>query len=174
MFHRFLNRFYDFIDSLALWQVMAVLVVMLLLAQQGFIGRREALGGAELLDGRRWYTPVDAQALFNELGDQRYYYAVTELSLDLIFPITYGLAFSILILRTWGPRFDWMLYFPLATVVFDLLENLSITWLIFSFDGGTSAFTWFAAVSTLVKTILFIVSLVLVLNGGVIRMFRRL
>jgi len=169
----FLDRLYDFVERQAKWSVAALLVVILLLAQQAFIGRRSAIGPQfELLDGRRWYTPVQAAQLFDELGEGRALYAITELTVDVIYPLAYGLLFGILLVRTWGPRYIWMLAFPLFTVVFDLLENILISYLIFSFAGDPSWVSWAAAVCTLLKSIFFLISIVLVLNGGIVRQFQ--
>ena len=169
----FLDHLYDFIDRQAKWSVAALLVVILLLAQQAFTGRRTAIGvQVELLDGRRWYTPLQVAQLFEELGPGRGLYAITELTVDVIYPLAYGLLFAILLVRTWGPRYPWMLAFPLLTVTFDLLENVFITYLLFSFGGQPSWVAWLAASCTLAKSIFFLISIVLVLNGGIVRQFR--
>ena len=168
----FADRLYDFVNRLASWPIVAILVVGMLLFNQGFAGRREVTGAQnQLLDGRRWYTPADTAELFSELGELRFYYAFTELTLDLIYPLTYSLLFAILILRTWGARYTWLMYIPLLTLIFDLVENILITFMALTFDGSPTGLAWAAAVFTLGRTLLFLGSLLLVLNGGVIRLF---
>jgi hypothetical protein len=64
------------------------------------------------------------------------------------------------------------LAFPLLTVTFDLLENGFITYLLFSYAGQPSWVAWLAASCTLAKSIFFLISIVLVLNGGIVRQFQ--
>ncbi len=167
------DRLYRFTDRLATWPVVAILVVVLLIANQSFAGRREVLGDqVQVLDGRRWYTPADVQQLFTVMGDQRFFYAVSEITLDLIYPLSYGLLLAILIVRTWGNRFEWFLVFPLITVIADLiLENGTIFYMAISFTGATTPLAWVAAVGTLLKSIFLLISLVIILNGGVLALF---
>jgi hypothetical protein len=164
---------YRFFNRKATWPVVALLVVVIMLTNQAFAGRRVAYFlNDQLLDDRRWYTPADVSQLFNDLGDRRYIYAATELTLDLIYPLSYGLLFAILISQLWGPRRDWMLLFPIFTVFFDLSENLLIVYMISTFNGGETNLAWAAAVCTLLKTLLFLLSLLLILNGGILGLFR--
>lgn len=168
-----LDRLYRFIDRLAIWPTAAILVVVVLIATQSFAGRREVLGDqVQVLDGRRWYTPADVQQLFTTMGEQRYFYAVSELTLDLIYPLSYGLLLAILVVRTWGPRFQWFLIFPLITVIADIiLENGTIFYMAVTFNGASTPLAWLAAVGTLLKSICLLLSLVIILNGGVLALF---
>jgi hypothetical protein len=164
-----IDRLYHFFERLAIWPVVAILVVILLISNQSFAGRREVLGEqVQVLDGRRWYTPVDVQQLFTKLGTERYFYAITEVTLDLLYPLAYGLLLAVLIVRTWSPRYEWLVLFPFLTVVADLLENFIIFYMAFTFNGSTTSVAWFAAVCTLLKSILFLTSLLILLNGGVV------
>ena len=170
-----IDKLYDFVDRLSTWPIVAILVVILVLTNQAYIGRREIIGNQiQLLESRRWYTPTDAEQFIGDLRDQNQvpYYVGTKVTLDVIYPITYGLLFAILLARTWGPRFTWTLLFPFFTLVFNLLESGTIVYLFLTYDNGPSNVAWFAATCTMLKTILFLFSLVLVLNGGIVRLFR--
>ncbi len=164
---------YRFFSRFATWAVVAILIVMIFIATQLFAGRREFLGPQnQLLDGRRWYTPAQVSQLFTDLGDQRYVYAATEVTLDLIYPLTYGMLFGILIVQLWGPRRDYLLFAPILAVLFDLLENFTIAYLAITYSGSVSNLAWFAAVSTLLKSFFFLLTLLLILNGGIVAFFR--
>jgi hypothetical protein len=165
-------KIYNFFGRLGIWPVVAILVVVLMISYQSFVGRQEVLGNAvRTLDGRRWYTPADVVQLFTIMGNQRYFYAVTEVTLDLIFPLAYGLLFAILLVRTWEIRFAWLVLFPIFTVIADLFENALIFYLAFTFTGAISGLAWFAAVCSLIKSMLFLATMLVLLNGGVITLF---
>jgi hypothetical protein len=164
---------YRFFNRRATWPIVGLLVVIIMLASQAFAGRRVAyFPNDQLLDDRRWYTPADVSQLLNDLGDRRYIYGATELSLDLIYPISYGLLFAVLISQLWGPRRDWMLLAPILTVFFDLSENALIVYMISTYNGSETNLAWVAAVCTLSKTLFFLLSLLLILNGGILGLFR--
>ena len=162
-------RLYSRFDRIATWPVAALLVVIVLLCNFGFSWRQGALGyGNDVLDARRGYTPADVQTLFENLGEGgRRLYATTEVTLDLVFPLAYGALFAILIARAHGPARAGLLWFPLLTTVTDFCENGSIVVLALTYAGQPSPLAWVAAACTVVKSVLFVVSLLLVLAGGI-------
>jgi len=164
---------YRFFTRRSTWPIVGLLVVVIMLSFQAFAGRRAAyFPDDQLLDDRRWYTPADVSQLLSDLGDRRYIYGATELTLDIIYPICYGMLFAILISQLWGPRRDWMLLAPILTVFFDLSENILIVYMISSFNGSETNVAWVASVCTLAKTLFFLLSLLLILNGGILGLFR--
>ena len=134
----------------------------MLLCFAGLWWRRERLGGLELLDARQWYTPEQAAALFEALDrldpHARAVYAWTELSLDMVFPLAYGLFFAILLLRAFGDGAPLYLL-PLALASTDALENVSIAALAWSYDGAPSPLAWAAAAFTSAKSVLIVATL---------------
>ena len=58
---------------------------------------------ASTFDGRGWYTPESAAALFDALdrldANARLVYAATGLTIDMAFPVAYGLLFAIVLFR---------------------------------------------------------------------------
>ena len=84
----------------------------------GLVWRHGRLGGLALLDARGWYTPPEAAALFDALdaldANARLVYAATALTIDMVFPVAYGLLFAIVLLRLFrAPLF----VLPLALAV---------------------------------------------------------
>lgn len=122
-------------------------VVANLACVAGFIWRAGELE-VELLDGRGWYTAADVQALLSSLTeDQRDLYALSELSLDVIYPLAYaGLLIGIIhrLLPTARAR----LLQPLAALTFDLTENILIFSVTQAWTGSPPAAGLVAAAST--------------------------
>ena len=121
----------------------------------GLAWREGRLGGLALLDGRGWYTPAEAAALFEALdaldAHARTVYAATGLTIDMVFPLAYGLLFSILLVRLFRVPF-WLL--PPALAATDALENATVAALALSYAGAPSPLAWLAAAFTLIKTVL--------------------
>ena len=99
----------------------------------------------------------EAAALFDDLGrldaNARFVYAATGLTVDMAFPVAYGLLLAILLFRLWRGGVPLYLL-PLAMAAADVLENATIAALALNYAGAPSPFAWLAAVFTLVKTIL--------------------
>ena len=135
----------------------------------GLAWRQVRLEGLDLLDSRGWYTPADAAALFDALdrldSSARAVYASTALTVDMVFPASYGLLFAILLFRLF--RGGAPLYLlPLAVALADVLENIIIAALALSHDGSPPSLAWLAAVFTAIKTVLFVATLAVTFVGG--------
>ena len=135
----------------------------------GLAWRQARLAGLDLLDGRGWYTPEDAADLFDALdrldAGARTVYAATALTIDMVFPASYGLLFAVFLFRLF--RGGAPLYLlPLAVALADALENITIAALALIHDGTPSPLAWPAAVFTLVKTVLFVATLAVTCLGG--------
>ena len=185
-----LTSWYDCLATSANWWTIALALTLTFVCILGFNGRTLALRregrlgkGEKLLDGRWWYTPADAGALLCKLGkDGRRLYAVSEVTLDLIFPFAYGLSFALLLVRLWPRDQAWLLLLPFVTVIADLLENFTIAFLAWTFDGDECVpppapppappLAKVAAVFTLTKRIFFNLALLAVVIGLLWKPFR--
>ena len=113
---------------LAQRRVVSVLALTVLACNIGFFFRTRTVR-ATLLDGRSWYTPADVDLLFRSLSaDHRRLYAITEVTLDVAYPIAYtGL---LLALIHWlQPDARRRLLVPLVAFAADLTENVLIAFL---------------------------------------------
>ena len=151
------------------WAVIPAMLVALLCVA-AFQWRDARLGGLELLDTRQWYTPEQADALFSALDQldprARAVYAWTEVSVDLVFPAAYGLLLALALLRLFGngpPLYR----LPIGGAAADVFENISIALLAATYDGAPSPGTRVAAVFTLLKSVLLLMSLVAALGGAI-------
>ena len=161
------------LQRLATWPVVILTMLAALLCLAGFQWREARLGGLELLDTRQWYTPEQAAALFGALdrldSRARAVYAWTEVSIDMIFPVAYGLLLALLLLRVFEDGRFYLL--PIAGAATDVFENISIALLASTYDGAPSSWTRVAAAFTLLKSGLILATLAAVM-GGVIRWLR--
>ena len=158
------------LQRLATWRVVALTALAALLCLTAFEWRDVRLGGLELLDTRRWYTPEQAAALFGALDrldpSARAVYAWTEVTVDLLFPAAYGLLFALALLRLFGSGRPLYLL-PIAGAVADVFENISIALLAATYDGAVSSLARVAAVFTLVKSVLILAALVAAVCGTI-------
>ena len=159
------------LERLAARRVVVPTVLAALLCLAAFQWRDARLGGLELLDTRQWYTPEQAAALFGALDRldprARAVYAWTEVSVDMVFPVAYGLLLALALLRLFGDARPLYLL-PIAGAVADAFENISIALLAATYDGTPSPWTMAAAVFTLLKSALILAALTAV-AAGVIR-----
>ncbi|MYD97046.1 MAG: hypothetical protein F4X98_06630 [Gammaproteobacteria bacterium] len=146
------------LDRYATRRMAAVALAGVVACVAGLVWRRQRLGGLELLDSRGWYTPVEAAALFDELdrldANARLVYAATGLTIDMAFPVAYGLLLAILLFRLFPGRAPRYLL-PLAAAAADMLENVTVAGLALSHAGAPTPLAWLATVFTLAKTALF-------------------
>ena len=114
---------------------------------------------------------VTADALFGALDRldprARAVYAWTEVSVDLIFPVAYGLLLALALLPLFGDGRPFYLL-PIAGAVADVFENISIALLAATYDGALSSWTRVAAVFTLLKSVLLLAAMIAAV-GGMIR-----
>ena len=85
-----------------------------------------------MLDLSFGFSGPDVQNTFEALGEKgRTQYIYSSLVLDTVFPIIYGLLFFTLLLKLKEERV-FILSLPLMAVVFDLCENVSISFMMSS------------------------------------------
>jgi hypothetical protein len=165
-----LNALYTQLDRYTTVPVVALLFVLFLMCQMAFEARRKALPvQSHTPDATFWYSPATARDQFEAMGpDGRRLYAITEVTLDLIFPIIYGGLYTLLILQLYQrEQAKYLMLIPLLTSLTDLMENFSIAYLAWNFDGKESGFTRVAATFTAVKSVLFLLSLLTIFAGAV-------
>ena len=162
------------LQRLAARRVVVPAVLAALFCVAVFQWRDARLGGLELLDTRQWYTPDQAAALFGALDRldprARAVYAWTEVSVDLIFPVAYGLLLALALLRLFENGWPFYLL-PIAGAVADFFENVSIALLAATYDGAPSSWTRMAAVFTLLKSVLILAGLAAAVVGAIRRLW---
>lgn len=157
------------VERWATWRMAVAALVSAAGCVAGLAWRQARLAGLDLLDGRGWYTPEEAADLFDALdrldASASVVYATTALTVDMVFPASYGLLFAILLFHLF--RGGAPLYLlPLVLAVADVLENVAVAALALSHDGAPSPLAWLAAVFTLIKTVLAVATLAVTCVGG--------
>jgi len=129
-FSRFLARFATGWLILAAFAVMAFCMAVLLPGAEAAIKASGASGPIDLLF---FPSPAQSYSIVEALGEAgRASYRLTELSVDVIYPLSYTLFYSLLITallqRTLDRESRWQLLnlLPFGALVFDLLENIGI------------------------------------------------
>ncbi len=164
-----LDRLHRLVGRLATWPAVALLFIGYVLTTLGFMDRAARFcNQPALLDVRFWYSPAEVAVLFDRLGaDGRSFYALTEVTLDLAFPIIYVTLLLILIYRLFEPKAArFLLLIPLVGGLADLLENISVATMAWTYAGSRPGFAAVATIFTLVKNSLVRLALVLVLLGA--------
>lgn len=136
----------------------------------------KALDG-RFLEGNFWYSPTEVKELFNNLGgDNLKLYAITELSLDLVFPVIYFLLLAFIIISLFPAKTaKYLLLIPLIAALADTAENFTIACLITAFNKTESSIAHLAATFSLLKWVLIIVSLLLVvIPGTTYRLYKKI
>lgn len=106
------------------------------------------------LDGRfNGYSADEAQALFDALGsDGRKFYALSELSLDVLFPLVYGAWLVIVMWLVW--RAPWHFIFTGVVAIAcaaDLAENGLIAYMALTYSNESQPMMYAANLATLTK-----------------------
>ena len=116
-------------------------------------------GGLRILDMRLSYGPEEANNLFEALGTEgRRAYIMLHLMPDMLFPITYALAFALT--SAWflvrvlplDHPLQWLSLTPLISGVADIFENLS---LVVANSSYPSRIDWLTSVASLLTKIKF-------------------
>lgn len=165
------------IERLTTWRITVAALIGAVGCVAGLVWRQARLAGLDLLDGRGWYTPGEAAALFDALdrldASARVVYATTALTVDMVFPAAYGLLFAVLLIRLFRGRPPLYLL-PLVLAIADVLENISIAVLAVSYNGESSRLAWLATAFTLVKTCLIVATLAAVSASGMLWLWARI
>ncbi len=147
--------------------LLVVVTVMVVVFQWRNAEMRRFAGGQKVvpLDGKwKGYSPEEAAQLFNALGsDGRKFYALSELTLDLVFPLAYGALLAMLASLLWAP--PWRLLFiggAVLAVVADWVENVLIAYLALTYTDGPQPLAHVANGASLLKW-----CLVAAVSGGI-------
>jgi len=158
-------------------------VFLMLLLDAFFMGFIMPLISGLLKDGTGTKQPMDLLFFstpgklfsiarsYGEFG--RAFYRSVELTVDIIYPIVYTLAFGLLI--SWlfqrgfkaDSKMQHLNIVPMGAWLFDLLENLGIVTLLSTFPAQNTAIAWLTTIFTMVKWIFAGVSMLLIVIGMV-------
>jgi hypothetical protein len=137
-------------------------------------------GGFGPLDLTLGLSPA---AIYQRLGaygsSGRMFYLLTELTADVLFPITYGLFFSLALALVFERAFpadsplQQLCLVPLAGMLIDFLENVGIVWMLLVYPQQLSTVAALTSAVTVLKWILTAISMLLLVVGMVALVMRR-
>ena len=127
-----------------------------------------------ILDLHFWYTPQRAYEIIGAYpAELRQATAITRLTLDIIYPVVYGLMLCLLLVVAFKRAFpksrfvDVAIFIPWAGMLFDYLENFGLATMYLSYPTELISLAWITAVFTALKWTLIGLGFVLVLIGAV-------
>ena len=115
-------------------------------------------GLTESIDTSILYSVEDLYSIIGGYSRQvRLAYIYQRFTFDLIWPIVYGLFILVttlyLLIKINLKRLNLLIYFPLAAVMFDFLENISVSILMFIYPFRINALALLASIFTTLKWI---------------------
>lgn len=137
-------------------------------------------GGPGPLDLTMGLSPADTYArLTAYTGDGRAFYLLIELTADILFPITYGLFFSLALALIFqrafpaGSGMQRLMLVPLVGMLVDLVENAGIVLMLLVYPQELGAVAVLVRLLTATKWLITGVSVVLVMVGIVALVLQR-
>lgn len=128
-----------------------------------------------------FYTPQELYEMADSYGEQgRSAYIRARFSFDLVWPIVYTLflstAVSWIFSQSFSPesRWRWANLTPVLGMVFDYLENISTSYVMYRYPAPTILIAWLAPLFTMIKWIFVSGSFMLLILGVMIIIFERI
>jgi hypothetical protein len=170
-----LTSLFERVCRRATWTNLAIVLAAGIVAMLLFRVRNQKLGGNLSLDGRPYYDLDGVRDLFAKLAaiGRLQLYAISEVTLDLVFPFLYGSFFAMLIARLYDTDHAWLLSAPLVSLVADLTENVTIALLAFTAPATPSAaLVTLASSATQTKRVMILMSALIIIAGALRRLIR--
>src|SRR5207237_2848759 len=105
--------------------------------------------------------------------DGRSIYVVTQLTMDILFPLVYGTTLGWLMVVAYRTEYARVLLLvPLFAVAFDLSENVALSSLALHFDGRATPWALVAGSYTMAKWTLLAACMPIIFAGLILRMAR--
>ena len=149
----------------ARWPIILALALasLLLMVALGHVGRQPGVPAATALDLRLGYTQAEAAAALAPLTPaQRDLAARAHQTLDVVYPLTYGALFALLLVRLWPRRRFWLL--APAAVLADLGENALLAAMYWGYPARLGLTPFASALTTLKWGLVGMVALLLLLG----------
>jgi hypothetical protein len=175
------------LNRLANWKTIVILILIALPFNLVIFPMRSArlkdLSGENdpIIDAKFAYTPAQVYELVPAYGEQgRQLYALTELTVDLAYPILYNLFLSVLMAIIFrgafssGSKLHKLPLLPLASWLADYLENAGITVMLLSYPQELDALAWVTSFFSTAKWTIGGASAVLIVIGLVVLLVKKI
>lgn len=180
------DALYAKFKAIANWKAFLILLIAAGVCVWLFSLRIEAFQEWKALDGycrnvlanpSCGYSPQDVVDLFNGLDKigMRNLYGLTEITLDIIFPLIYSLLLVLAIVLLYREKYArYLMFLPLTAGLSDVAENLTVAFMAFSFTGKASPLASVAVIFTWLKWFLSEISLLIVALGLILLLFKKI
>jgi len=176
-----MNRLSHFINRIANWKSFLVFLALYVLFSGYLLKNAEdkinALAGKSVgvIDLTFGYRPAVTLAMVAAYGEPaRAFYARTEMTTDLLYPIVYafmlGIGLSLLYRST---PYGWFCLFPFMCLLFDYLENITIVILLKAYPQQSMSVAILCESFKLIKWLIFGAIILLVMIGVFVRLTKR-
>ena len=129
------------------------------------------------LDARFFYSKSDVMLAFEEIGEYgRKKYMFISGYIDMVYPLVYGMLFSLLLLRLTRKlptkKMKWVCYVPLIAVLFDYIENVGVLKMLDSYPMVSESLVNLTSFATSGKWIFVLISILFLTGLGVFGLTR--
>jgi len=154
------------------WALLGLYLVFVLILFPALGGE----SGAAPLDLMFSYSPGQAYDLIESYGPGvRHSYAISAMTLDVAYPLTYSLLFSVwltLLLKSDSRRVCVIRMLPFVILVFDQLENSGIVVMLLSFPQRLDVLATATSLATSLKWVFALTVIVLTVGLSLHKLFR--
>ena len=170
------------LERFSSWKTLVALIVIYMVFNAYLLKNAEseirALAGKSvgIIDLTFGFNPDKTLQMVEDYGDAaRAYYAKIEMTTDVAYPIVYTLLFGIILSLLYrNTSYSWVNIVPLACLLFDLLENVTIVTLLSNYPEQSSTVAALCEIFKLLKWISFGLVILLVIFGAVVRIKSRI
>ena len=172
----------NFLNRIASWKSL-VIFFLLYMVFAGYVlqnAEKEivALAGKPvgIIDLTFGFNPQKTLMMVAEYGDDaRSYYARTEMTVDILYPVVYSFLFGIILTILYrGSSRSWVNTLPFVCLLFDYLENITIVILLTTFPQQSLAIAVLCELFKLLKWLAFGSVILLILLGLVSKFTKRI
>jgi hypothetical protein len=171
-----MKPFSQFLDRIANGKILIFLLLMYAIFPAYFLKNAEEkinqLAGKKIgvIDLTIGFNPQKTLQMVADYGDEaRTYYAQTEMTTDIIYPIIYALLFSVILSLLYRNKaykpFYWVNLLPFIALIFDYLENVCIVSLLQNYPSQSLMVANFCEVFKLLKWVSFGFAIVFIFYG---------
>ena len=170
-----------FLSRIASWKSLLLFLAIYVLFPAYVLKNTESkiieLAGkpVSIIDLTFGFNPQKTLMMVAGYGDAaRSYYAWTEMTTDIVYPIVYAFLFGIILTLLYRESpYAWVNLLPFICLLFDYLENISIVILLFTFPQQSLTFATLCEIFKLMKWLAFGAIILLMLLGLTTKMIKR-
>ena len=159
------------------WVIFLVAVGLVFCFSKYGFGPYTALHKTPTLDGKPLYKPSEVPVRLAALDKENFLpkYFEQESTIDLIFPLVYGMMFvTAIVFLTPGARTPrWLAAIPLITVLADYAENTTVILLLKRYPKHLGGLPWIASIASGTKGVTLLASAVTVVVLAIVWLIRQ-